>query len=129
MRLARPVALAAALVLIGFSAIPVRAQTPGVVGDWELTWETPRGERTMTVTFTAADDGALAGTAQTRMGAAPVKDVALEGDRLSFTIEFGRDDRTFSLPFEGTISGDTMTGTITGMRGDPSPFTGKRKSG
>lgn len=127
MRPVRPIAIATALIAAA-TAIPASAQdAPDLIGDWEISWETPRGQATMTVTFSATDDGGFTGVAQTRMGEAPVKDIALDGEKVTFSIEFGRDDRTFLLPFEGTLSGDTLSGTISGRMGEPAPFKGQRK--
>ncbi len=96
-------------------------------GSWELSWATPRGDQTVTVVF-AQDGMNVTGTAQMRMGEAPVKNGMLHGDKLTFVLEFGRADRTFSQSFTATVKEGTMEGTITTPRGE-NPFTGKRKEG
>ena len=54
--------LAVALSLV--AAAPVAAQDPAaLLGSWELTFPSPRGEQTMTVTF-SMEDGELTGVAE-----------------------------------------------------------------
>jgi len=127
MRRVSVVAAAAAAFALLVPVTRAAAQEASVAGAWELSWETPRGAQTVTVTF-AQDGTAVTGTAQMRMGEMPVKDGVLKGDQLTFVLEFGRGDRTFSQSFAATVKGDTMEGKITTPRGE-NPFTGKRKEG
>jgi hypothetical protein len=100
MRRIAPLAFFSLLLVVG--ARQIRAQDVDVTGTWELSWENPRG--TTTTTFLFAQDGtALTGRAQMAMG----------GRSMTFT-------------FQGTVTGDTMEGTMTTPRGE-NPFTGKRK--
>lgn len=119
-------ALAALTVLL---AAPAAAQDemPAVVGQWEMTFETRRGPITQTLTF-ELDDGALMGTVETQRGTAPLTDVTIEGNRVSFSITRGRGDRTFTMRFVGTVEGDELTGEMAGPRGGQVPFTAKRIS-
>jgi hypothetical protein len=118
---------ALAAVALVIPAAPAAAQDVDVSGTWELSWETPRGAQTVTVVF-AQDGMNVTGTAQMRMGEAPVKNGMLHGDQLTFVLEFGRGDRTFSQSFAATVKEGTMEGKITTPRGE-NPFTGKRKEG
>jgi len=127
MRRVSVVAAAAAALALLVPAARAAAQETSVAGIWELSWETPRGAQTVTVTF-KQDGTEVTGTAQMRMGEVPVKDGSLKGDQLTFALEFGRGDRTFSQSFAATVKGDTMEGKITTPRGE-SPFTGKRREG
>lgn len=106
-------------------AAPAALAAQDVSGAWELSWETPRGAQTVTVTF-KQDGMAVTGTAQMRMGEVPVKNGMYHGDQLTFVLEFGMGERTFSQTFAATVKGDTMEGKITTPRGE-NPFTGKRK--
>ncbi|MEQ9570262.1 MAG: hypothetical protein RLN75_08750, partial [Longimicrobiales bacterium] len=82
-----------------------QAQAESLTGLWELTWETPRGEQTLTLTLEQSD-ATFAGTAETRMGEAPVKDGVVEGDQVTFVIEMtmgrpgGGQTRTIEQSFE-----------------------------
>lgn len=131
------------LIPLGFLALFVfltpPAQAQDVSGDWELTSEGPRGARTFTATF-AQDGSTVTGTVvMQRMGRpgggggggtqeVEVSDGKVEDGTLTFTLNLGMGDRTFSQTFTATVSGDTMEGTITTPRGE-NPFTGKRKEG
>lgn len=145
LRFVRPV-LTAATVL---AATPLAglAQTPSMTGLWELTWETPRGEQTLTLTLEQTD-AAFAGTAETPMGEAPVKDGVVEGDKITFVVEMtvgrpgGGQTRTIEQTFAGTLKDGVVTGELTmpamgppgggggrGGAGGPRPFTMKRVEG
>ena len=119
---------AALAAVIAFAA-PAAAQD--VSGTWDLSWETPRGAQTVSMTF-VVDGMNVTGTAHMRRGEnamdVPIKNGMLHGDQLMFALEFGMGDRTMTQNFVATVTGDTMTGKITTPRGE-NPFTGKRKQG
>ncbi|HSG09804.1 MAG TPA: hypothetical protein VLA36_15690 [Longimicrobiales bacterium] len=118
--------LATVAAALAFAA-PAAAQDQDPSGTWELSWETPRGAQTVTMTF-AVDGMNVTGTAQMRMGEVPIKNGMLHGDQLMFAIEFGMGDRTMTQSFVATVTGDTMEGKITTPRGE-NPFKGARKKG
>lgn len=138
-------ALAAAVVAIG--PAPALAQSPSLSGLWELTWETPRGEQTLKLTLEQTD-AAFVGTAETRMGEAPVKNGVVDGEKVTFVVEmsFNRpgdgEGRTVEQSFEGTLKDGVVTGEMSmpavgppgggrgrGGMGGPRPFTMKRVEG
>ena len=116
---------ALAVAALAIPSAPAAAQDVKVAGAWELSWDTPRGAQTVTVVF-QQDGMNVTGTATMRMGDVPVKNGMLHGDQLTFVLEFGRGDRTFSQSFAATVKESTMEGKITTQRGE-NPFTGKRK--
>ncbi len=118
---------ALAVAALAIPSAPAAAQDVKVAGAWELSWDTPRGAQTVTVVF-QQDGMNVTGTATMRMGDVPVKNGMLHGDQLTFVLEFGRGDRTFSQSFAATVKESTMEGKITTQRGE-NPFTGKRKEG
>ena len=118
----RAPAFAALFAALAFAA-PAAAQD--VTGTWDLTWEGPRGDQTVTMTF-KVDGMNVTGTAQMRMGEVAIKNGMLHGDQLMFSIEFGMGERTMTQSFVATVKGDTMEGKITTPRGE-NPFTGTRK--
>lgn len=146
LRFVRPVLTAVAVLV----AVPLAgfAQTPSMTGLWELTWETPRGEQTLTLTLEQSE-AAFAGTAETPMGDAPVKDGVVEGEKVTFVIEMtlgrpgGAQSRTVEQSFEGTLKDGVITGELSmpamgppggagggrGRPGGPRPFTMKRVEG
>lgn len=126
---------------------PAVGQAPSLTGLWELGWETPRGQQTMTLTLEQTD-ATFVGTAETRMGEAPVKDGVIEGDKVTFVIEMtmgrpgGGQTRTVEQTFEGTLADGVVTGEFTmpamgppgggggrGGMGGARPFTMKRVEG
>lgn len=123
-----------ATLLALFAAAPVWGQEEeapekavDVSGVWEITAETPRG--TMTRTITLVQDGSsLSGTADSRLGSIPIKNGSVEGDKISFTLELSRGDRTFEMKYTGTVDGDTAKGTLRTPRGDEVEWTGTRAS-
>ncbi len=106
-----------------------------VIGQWELSFETPRGSQTMTLTF-ELDGETLKGTAETRRGTVELRDVRYEGNELGFSVPFGgRGGRGggrgggqgFALQFVGTIDGDMMEGKLRMPRGNnEAPWTATR---
>ena len=110
-----------------------------VSGSWEITYEAQRGARTMDITF-QQDGTALTGTAVMQMRGRPggggggggttreieISDGTVDGDQITFTITMGMGQRSMGLTFTGTVSGDTMEGTMAGMQGEV-PFAGKKK--
>jgi hypothetical protein len=125
------------LTLFLILAAPLQAQD--ATGTWELSYETQRGARTLTVTL-VQEETTVTGTATLQMMGPPgggggggtreveISDGKMEGDQLSFTLNMGMGERTFSQSFVATVTGDTMEGTMTTPRGE-NPFTGTRKEG
>lgn len=135
MRRTIPFAFLSLLLMVGIR--DARAQEVDVTGTWEISWETPRG--TTTTTFLFEQDGsALTGTAQMAMRGRPgggggegtreveITDGKVEGNSITFSLAMGMGQRSMTFTFKGTVTGDTMEGTMTTARGE-NPFTGKRK--
>ena len=121
--------LAAALMtpVLTLSAQDQSAAYQPVLGEWEMTFETPRGEVTQQFVFTV-EDGQLKGVVSgMRGGTTELKDVAFEDGQLTFVFERTMRERTMRQQFTATIDGDQMNGTITGGRGERE-FTAKRKA-
>ncbi len=92
-----------------------------VIGKWELTTTSDRGTRTRTLTIYAD----LTGRYESFGGEIPIKDLKLEGNRMTFTIETGFGDQTFTMDFKAEIKGKTLAGTVTSPRGT-SEVSGKK---
>ena len=115
------------------TAAPLRAQD--FAGEWELTRETPRGTMTQTLTLTRADDG-WTGTMAFMQRTFELKEVKVEGDVLTFTMEMGPPEGRGGPPgrergpmiqtFQGTLEGDEIKGEMKGPRG-PMPMVLTRK--
>jgi hypothetical protein len=121
--------------LFVFFAPPAQAQD--ISGDWELTMEGPRGTRTLTASF-AQDGSTVTGTVTLQVmgrggGGGGTREVEIADGtfvdgNLTFTLTMGRGQRSISQTYSATVTGATMEGTATTMRGE-NPFTGKRKEG
>jgi hypothetical protein len=125
-----PLLLGALIALTSSVAVAQEAGAAkaGVTGNWDLSWETPRGAMTMKAEFKQEGE-TLTGRLETRGGWQDVKDGKVSGSSFSFVLEMTRGDQTFRQEFKGTLKDDgTIAGTITTPRGE-SPFTGKRATG
>lgn len=91
------------------------------IGKWELTTTSDRGTRTRTLTIYPD----LTGRYESFGGEIPIKDLKLEGIQMTFAIEMGFGDRTFTMDFKGELKGKTLTGEITSSRGT-SEVSGKK---
>ena len=87
--------------------------TSPVVGTWEFTRETPQGTRTSTLRIKKDRTGTYA----FRENENPVTDLVIEGNQVSFTLTFRRNEREFKMQFKGKAEGDTLTGAFTTPRG------------
>ncbi len=96
-----------------------------VSGVWELTSESRRGTMTRKVTF-VQDGTALTGTMESRMGSMPIEKGSVDGDKISFTVQFSMGERRFEMVYKGTVEGDKAKGTFLTPRGDEVPWTAKR---
>ena len=104
-----------------------------VIGRWELTTVSERGERT-SILLIAPDLTAVYGMGFGELNAENLK---LDADKLSFAINIGFGDRDFSMDFdlklkdsklEGEVSSDRGTSKITGKKIVPKPKAEKAKT-
>ena len=146
----RSLGLAALAALVAYAPTPLAAQTPDLSGEWTLSWETPRGDRSFEVTLDQTDM-TFSGVAAMPQGEAPVEDGSIDGDRVKFTLSLamggrggrggGAGDgqgRTMQQTFEGVLADGVITGELTmsgmggrgGGGGDRTfPFTMRRVEG
>jgi len=110
---------------------PTRAQeaakaTVDVTGQWEFQSETQRGPMTTRITF-KQDGEKLEGEAMMRDQAVPFTGT-VSGNTITFTITRTMGERTFEMTYTGTVEGNTATGTMTNPRGS-TPWTARRLEG
>lgn len=125
------------------SVVAVHAQAnANVAGTWEITMAPPAGGggsgqgggggqgggAPQPQTLTLKQDGAkLSGSMSGRGGDTPI-DGSVSGNTVTFTItRAGRDGNSMTITYTATVSGDSMTGKASGGRGDRE-FTAKKKS-
>ena len=109
--------------ILGMIAIPATASDE-VLGRWEATVETRRGNNEIALEFTDSDVG-LAGTFEARDGIEKLEDVAYLDGTLTFTRTTESQGFVMTLSYSATIDGDTMNVTVSTARGERS-FIAKR---
>ena len=93
-------------------------------GTWNLTMQTPMGERRSTVTLSTAG-GTLTGTQQAEGNTTDIAEGTVSGDSVSWKVSI-TNPMPLTLTFNGTVSGDSLNGSAdTGMFGS-FPFEGTR---
>jgi hypothetical protein len=94
---------------------PSDTKPANVGGTWSLSFETPNG--TMTQTLTLTQDGtSLSGTIGGDRGTSDVKG-SVSGNSVNFSATRKGQRGTFTMNYAGTADGDTIKGTISGSGG------------
>ena len=103
--------------------MPVAGTRAGgaLIGKWILTSVSDRGTRNSLMTINPD----LTGRYEFFFGEIPVKDLKLEGNQVTFTIESTRGDQTFKSDFKGKLEGNVLQGQMTSERGT-TEITGKK---
>ena len=93
-------------------------------GTWNLTMNTPMGERRSTVTLSTSS-GTLTGTQEAEGNTTDIASGTVNGNDLSWQVSI-TNPVPLTLTFNGTVDGDRLNGTAdTGMFGS-FPFEGTR---
>jgi hypothetical protein len=93
-------------------------------GTWNLTMQTPMGERRSTLTLSTAG-GTLSGQQEAEGNTTDIADGTVSGDNVSWKVSI-TNPMPLTLTFSGMVNGNAMTGTAdTGMFGS-FPFEGTR---
>jgi len=95
-----------------------------VDGTWNLTMETPMGERRSKLTLKSSG-GTLTGTQEAEGNTTDIFEGTVNGDDASWKVSI-TNPMPLTLTFNGSVSGDTLNGQAdTGMFGS-FPFQGTR---
>jgi hypothetical protein len=93
-------------------------------GTWNLTMNTPMGERRSTLTLSTSG-GTLTGKQEAEGNTTEIAEGTVNGNDLSWQVSI-TNPMPLTLTFHGTVDGDTLNGTAdTGMFGS-FPFSGTR---
>ena len=93
-------------------------------GTWNLTLQTPMGERRSTLTLSTAGS-TLTGTQEAEGNTTEISEGSANGDNLSWKVSI-TNPMPLTLTFNGTVNGNTLSGSAdTGMFG-AFPFEGTR---
>lgn len=104
---------------------PAAAKVTDVSGTWELNVESPMGSRASDAIFTQAGE-TLGGKMVSPRGETPLTGT-LQGEAINFGINVNVQGQNLQIDYTGTVTGDTMSGTVVfGSFGD-GKWTGKRK--
>ncbi len=104
---------------------PVAAKVTDVSGTWELNVESPMGSRASDAIFTQSGE-TLGGKMVSSRGEVPLTGT-IDGDTVKFGINVNVQGQSLQIDYSGTVTGDTMSGTVVfGSFGD-GKWTGKRK--
>lgn len=107
-------------------AVSMSAQEVNVTGDWELTFTTPRGERTRDIHFEQEGEK-LTVTWQDPRGQEITAEGTVKGNEIEWSVTRSTPRGEFTATYKGKIEGDTMSGEVQmGNRG-PFEWTAKRK--
>lgn len=118
--------IAVACFLIASMARVASAQDAKVAGSWDLSAPGRDGNMT-TQTLTLQQDGTkLTGTLKGQRGDAPVTGT-IGGDNITFTVTRTTPNGEIKIDYTGTVSDDSMKGTLTVM-GNTNNWTAKRSA-
>ena len=95
-----------------------------VDGTWNLTMQTPMGNREVKLTL-AHSGGTLSGEFSGPQGAAPLTGT-VAGDAINFGLTFTGQMGPMELKFEGKHEGDSLAGTVQFGAFGSGPFTATR---
>jgi len=93
-------------------------------GKWDLTIQTPVGERMSTLDVSSSG-GKLIGKQTGDQGTQDIENGAIDGDEARWSIDIVV-PMPMTLTFTGTVSGDTMAGTVQLGAFGESTFSGAR---
>ncbi len=97
------------------------------VGEWDVTIKTPSG--TLAVMYAFAEcDGVLAGTATAKGETVPLRDIVLDGQRITWRQSVTKPMR-LNLDFDVEIDADRLTGYSRAGRLPRSAVNGVRRQG
>jgi hypothetical protein len=89
------------------------AVPPDPSGHWNWTVTPPGGTRTFQVSATLVFSlGTLSGTYHGRLGDAAISDASFKDGVVAFSVARDYEGKPFLLKYQGTLSGDTLTGTV-----------------
>jgi hypothetical protein len=123
-------AMIAMMALVLFPVMS-NAQDIDLTGDWEMTTDSPRGERTQTIHI-EQDGEKLTVTMQGGMrggqGGEEIKaEGTIQGNKVEWSFTRSTQRGEFTTKYTGTVEGDTMSGEVDrGGRGT-APWSAKRK--
>lgn len=100
------------------------AETGGLVGEWTLAINSPRGVQNPRLIVEQSGD-VLSGVYHSRRGPLTIKSIEFDGRNFSFPLVIEVPIGKIEVNYRGQISGDQMQGMVQNPRGEV-PFSGSR---
>lgn len=85
------------------------AQSPNVVGSWDITIESPQGTRN-TLLIIKQDGDKLAGMMKSPRGERPLNSVTLKGNDITLTMTINAQGQDLVVTYKGKVEKDKMSG-------------------
>src|ERR1041385_3646678 len=98
-------------VKLGTAPAETRAGATPLDGTWRMTVKSSAGDVSITATL-HVDDGKVTGTFSGDRGSGDIKNGSFDGTTVEFTIAAKSEAETNDWVFHGTVSGTSMTGTV-----------------
>lgn len=100
-------------VMLGLAAVlTAQDKNVDVVGNWEVSFETPRGDRTYFAAFTM-DNEVLKVLMKSPLGTELKGEGKIAGNEVSWSVVVSDPMGEIPLIFKGKVEGEAMTGTLT----------------
>lgn len=115
-----------ALSLMFFLALSLSALYADVTGDWEMTMQGRRGERTQDMHFEQKGEK-ITVTWSGRRGNEMIAEGTIKGNEIEWSVTRETPRGDFTMTYKGTVKGDTMTGTMQMGEMGSSEWTAKKK--
>ncbi len=96
-----------------------------VDGTFNIEVQTAIGNRPGTLTLNS-DGGSLTGTYLAEMGEQAIQNGTVAGDQFAFSVAITTPMGEMKLDFQGTVSGNTVSGQVQAGQFGVSPFQGAR---
>lgn len=98
------------IAIFSFLLIPVllSAQDVNVTGDWAITVQSPRGERTSDIHF--EQEGEKLTVTMQIMGEEATAEGTVKGNKIEWSVTRSTPRGEFTITYNGTVEGDSMSG-------------------
>jgi len=99
------------IVILILLAVSLSAQEINVTGDWELTMETPRGERTSKIHFDQDGESITVNMSSSRGGEVTAEGT-IKGNEIEWTVTRSTPRGEMTMTYTGKVEGNTMSGEV-----------------
>ena len=116
--------LLVAAVALG-AVVAAYAADTNVTGTWNMTTETQRGTRNASMVLTQSGEN-VTGTYKGQRGDLPISGT-IKGNALNLSYKLEIQGNELEVKYVGTVSGDSMSGTVAMGQAGEGKFTGKKQ--